>query len=122
MRAGLDEAINYAVKRKFGSILGCQSLSKLKSGLKMKSAVAACNLPSRLYLCLVCLREYCWMPSLIDATGPLRRAADQESRREYVARSFEVAAPLLPVSIPLILLVHFISTEFFDHVGSGPGW
>ena len=47
MRTALDEAINCAVKREFCSMLGCPNLSKLKSGLKMKSAVAACNLPSR---------------------------------------------------------------------------
>ena len=47
MRAALDEAIECAVKRKFGSMLGCPNLSKLKSGLKTKSAVAASSLPSR---------------------------------------------------------------------------
>ena len=47
MRTALDEAINCAVKREFCSMLGCPNLSKLKSGLKTKSAVAACNLPSR---------------------------------------------------------------------------
>ena len=34
-------------EREFGSMLGCPNLSKLKSGLKTKSAVGACNLPSR---------------------------------------------------------------------------
>ena len=46
MCAALVKAIDCAVKREFGSMLGCPNLSKLKSGLKTKSAVAACILPS----------------------------------------------------------------------------
>ena len=48
MHSPLDEAIERAAKRKFGLILGCSRLSKLKPGLRSKSAVAAYSLPSRL--------------------------------------------------------------------------
>ena len=44
------------------------------------------------------------MASTIDVTRPLQRAAELESRRENVVRSFQVAAPLLPASSSLNLL------------------
>ena len=50
MHLALDEATKRTAKRKFGLMFNCLHLSKLKPGLKSKSAVATCSLPSCLYL------------------------------------------------------------------------
>ena len=96
MHLALRKAFERAAISDFCPTLGCSNLSKLKPCFKLKSAVAACNLPSR--LCFLF-----GLPTLVGSmmTRPLRRAVEPESRQDYMARSSQVAAPPLPASTSL---------------------